>query len=522
MNVKKTVIALSILTAPYSMNTAMAQSSLDKTYRPAYHFAPAKNWTNDPNGLVFYNGLYHLFFQYNPQGDTWGHMSWGHAVSKDLIAWTEWPVALEDYKNEDGTTTMFFSGTAVEDKNNTSGLATKAGEKPLVAIYTAHRDSSGTGINQNQSMAYSLDGKTFKRYSHNPLIDLHTRDFRDPKVFWYAQENKWIMVVSKPLDYQIEMYSSPDLKNWKWMSSFDGPHGDKAKIWECPDFFPLKADSKSGKVKWVLTLSGAHPYHKNYEGMQYFVGDFDGTHFTADPLSYPLYIDYGKDYYAGIIWNNLPQKDERKIMLGWVNSWEYANKIPTKGFRGQFSIPRELSLYENTQHEYRLKANPIKELNAYRAAKLLDKKQLTVKNVVALPTVKGDALDINFILTPNQKGKSGIRLLANGSQSTEIYYDPSDNSIKIDRTKSGITDFSDKFPSVDEVKLPENYQHIPVRILVDKCIVEVYINNGEQNMTELVFPKGAQLNTSLISEGGSSSFENLKVWQMKSSMKNVK
>jgi fructan beta-fructosidase len=257
-----------------------------QSYRPVFHFTPEKNWTNDPNGLVYYKGEYHIFFQHNPFGDVWGHMSWGHATSKDMMKWNYKPIALQEYQNGNGTTTMFFSGTAVVDKNNTSGFAKKQGEVPLIAIYTAHVDSSSHGISQSQHLAYSQDGIHFQRYNKNPLIDLHTTDFRDPKVFWSKRSRQWVMVASKPLDYMLQFYGSADLKNWKLLSEFTDSNADKSKIWECPDIFELPVKNEPGKSKWVVTLSGGHPQKNDFIAMQYFIGDFDGTTFTADKISY--------------------------------------------------------------------------------------------------------------------------------------------------------------------------------------------------------------------------------------------
>lgn len=482
--------------------------------RPALHFTPEKNWTNDPNGLVYHRGKYHLFYQYNPFGMKWGHMSWGHAVSKDLIRWEHLPVALQEYKNDDGTHTMFFSGTAVADKNNTAGFALKKGQTPLIAIYTAHTDSAGHGIGQRQSMAYSLDGITFKRYEKNPLIDLGTKDFRDPKVFWHEPSNQWIMLVAQPLDFLLQLYGSPNLREWKLLSTF-GNIGDKSKIWECPDIFELPVENEPGVKKWIVTLSGGHPQQNNYLAMQYFTGRFDGKQFIADQQEYPLYLDHGKDYYAGIIFNNMPAADPRKIMVGWANCWEYANDIPADTFRGQMAIPREIFLYKDTNGAYKLRTLPVKELNAYRKKLLLNAPHLEVNGTKQLNMVNENVLDISFILDPKQAEKAGISVLKHGDNETMIYYNKKDNTLKIDRTNSGNVSFSKKFPGIESVPLPDVKDGIPIRILADKNIVEVFVNNGRQVMTDLVFPLSGNCTAAFFTEGGGAVFRNVKIWRMK-------
>jgi fructan beta-fructosidase len=514
-----TIIMVPFFCATVGVSDARAQSQ-DSTevipYRPAYHFSPPQNWINDPNGLVFYGDKYHMFYQYNPEGDTWGHMSWGHATSKDMMKWEHEPIALQDYPNGDGTSTMFFSGTAVVDKNNTSGLAKKEGDIPLVVIYTAHIDSSGKGISQSQSMAYSLDGKEFIRYEHNPLINLQTTDFRDPKVFWREESNQWIMLVAKPLDYRLQFYASADLKKWSLLSEFGDNLGDKSKIWECPDIFELPVENENGTSKWVLTLSGGHPQQKGYLGMQYFIGNFDGKTFTADPLPYPLYLDYGKDFYAGIIFNDLP--DRRKIMIGWQNSWEYAAETPTKGFRGQMSVPRELTLYRNEKGEYRLRSFPVREVDHYRGNLLTTQNSVTVTGNKILSSVSGMALDIEFVIKRSSSEQAGIKLLKHGPYQTLVYYNKIDNTLKIDRTKSGNVSFNPKFPSVESVPLPNDDGDIKIRILVDRTSVEVFANDGKQVLTDLVFPVSDKVSYELFSTDVATTFRNLNIWEMKASM----
>ena len=291
--------------------------NLDKEYRPKFHFTPAKNWMNDPNGLVWHKGEYHLFFQHNPFGTQWGHMSWGHAVSKDLRTWEELPIAIAE--DQDGA---IFSGSAVSDGDD------------LVAIYTRHTETS-----QTQCIAVSKDnGRTFEKYKNNPVLDENKKDFRDPKVFKYR--NKWIMAVAQPHEHQISFYSSPDLVSWKHLSNF-GPGAATGGVWECPDLFPLEFENKE---VWVLIVS-LNPGGLYGSGTQYFIGDFDGTTFVPKhPTDKPRWLDYGKDNYAGVTFNNEPTG--KRIFIGWMANWVDVKDHPETSWTTQMTIPRELNLVE--------------------------------------------------------------------------------------------------------------------------------------------------------------------------------
>jgi sucrose-6-phosphate hydrolase SacC (GH32 family) len=288
---------------------------LDHEYRPQFHFTPAKNWMNDPNGLVWHKGEYHLFFQHNPQGTQWGHMSWGHAVSKDLLTWEELPVAIAE--DDDGA---IFSGSAVSDGDE------------LIAIYTRHTDT-----NQSQCIARSMDnGRSFTKYEYNPVLDEKKKDFRDPKVFKY--KDHWIMCVAQPHDHQISFYSSPNLINWKHLSDF-GPAAAQGGVWECPDLFPLSID---GEEVWVLIVS-LSPGGLHGSGTQYFIGHFDGAAFVPRyPTDVPRWLDYGKDNYAGVTFNNEP--NGKRFFIGWMANWDDVKNHPATSWSTQMTIPRELGL----------------------------------------------------------------------------------------------------------------------------------------------------------------------------------
>jgi fructan beta-fructosidase len=475
------------------------------SYRPLYHFTTDSNWINDPNGLVYANGQYHVFAQYNPFGDKWGHMSWAHAVSNDLFEWKQWPLAIPEIINADSTATMIFSGSAVVDSFNTSGFG-KEGQMPMVAIYTSHIEKEGKGVAQHQSLAYSVDeGKTWKQYANNPVLDIHLTDFRDPKVFWYAPEKKWVMVVVKALEYKVQFYASPDLKKWNLLSEF-GNIGNTSKIWECPDLFPMTAEGTNEK-KWVLSLSAGHP-QKDFIAVQYFVGNFDGKTFTADKLGYPLYVDYGKDFYAGVTYNNIPATDGRRIMIGWANCWNYARDIPTKGFRGMYSVPRVLTL-KNTANGLRLFQQPVAEFDKH-TENIYSNAAIELNNSTRmLDSAKGTALDISFTLQAD--AEAGISVFKSETEETTVTYNSHTKTISLDRRRSGDTSFHKDFASIETVQLDSAVENIKLRILIDKSVVEVFVNDGEYAITDLVFPKLNKGGVELFSKNGKAVFSDISI-----------
>jgi sucrose-6-phosphate hydrolase SacC (GH32 family) len=295
----------------------------DEKYRPQFHFTPARNWMNDPNGLLYYKGEYHLFYQHNPKENVWGNMSWGHAVSSDLQGWEELAVAIP-CTNDVG----IFSGSAVIDYENTSGFGSK--ENPaMVAIYTEHKNDKSS---QTQCLAFSLDqGRTFTKYEGNPVIDLQMSDFRDPKVQWV--DGQWLMTIALPDLHRISFYSSPNLKEWTHLSNF-GPAAEVGGCWECPDLFKLNN-------KWVLIVSLNPGGYQIGSGTQYFIGDWNGKEFIADDIE-TRWLDYGRDNYAGVTFNDAP--NGKRIFLGWMSNWEYAHNVPTDPWRSAMTLPRELSL----------------------------------------------------------------------------------------------------------------------------------------------------------------------------------
>ena len=456
--------------------------SFSQSLRPNYHYTPSKNWVNDPNGLVFLDGQYHLFFQYNPFGDKWGHMSWGHAVSNDLTNWETMPLALPEIKNNDSTTTMIFSGCVVVDSLNTSGFFSKGFNKGMVAIFTSHVSKLGQNIAQHQSLAYSSDkGKTWEYFDRNPVLDIGITNFRDPNVIWWPSEKKWIMTVVKPQEHLSQFYESKDLKSWKFMSDF-GKQGDMTKIWECPSLINVSVEN-STESKWVLMISSGHR-QEGYLAMQYFVGDFDGKHFKSQEQKEVLYVDEGKDFYAAIPFFNLPKNKKKPIIIGWTNDWEYANKIPSEGYRGGFSVARELVLYKEGT-TFRLKQSPIVNKNVFTEIKSLKSGQIYTSNV-GIKTKNSYRLKLEIDLK-NSKGFD-LKLLNNKDNFALLSYDLASESLSFDRTKSGKVDFHKRFPSVEVVKLKPENQILKLDILVDKSILEIFANDGKVVITDLVFP----------------------------------
>lgn len=464
-------------------------SAYGEKYRPQYHFSPAKNWTNDPNGLLFYEGEYHLFYQYNPYGDKWGHMSWGHAVSTDLIHWQHLPLAIAEYQDRTtGDSTMIFSGTAVVDTNNSSGLCESGA--CLVAVFTSNVHRDNQGLRQHQSLAFSNDkGRTWKLYDQNPILDIGRKDFRDPKIFWYEPQQKWVMALVVPDQYTVQLYQSKNLLKWDLMSEF-GKVGDTTRIWECPDLFQLPVENETGQFKWVLSLSGSHPAGPTFVGMQYFVGDFDGTTFRS-PQTEARYIDYGKDYYAGIIFNNV---SNRTLMLGWINNWTYANQVPTSPWRGAMSIPRQLVLKKEAER-FHLHQRPLQEIETIRGDEITD-----------LRAYKGGSLEIQL----EWIGGDGtiLELFSNKDERTIIGMQG--KQVFVNRKESGNANFQADFASIDQA--PVEGDTVQLRIFVDQSIVEVYVNNGEATITSQIFPNGE--NNMVLPQP--ERIKNMKAWELKS------
>lgn len=495
-------------------------------YRPQYHFSPPKNWINDPNGLVYYAGEYHLFYQYNPFANVWGHMSWGHAVSKDLLHWENLPVAIPEFTHpfaktgQDTLKTAIFSGSAVIDRNNRSGLCPAGTADCMVAIYTGNVSRGETQTAQYQNLAFSADkGRTWTQYAGNPIVDIGSKEFRDPNVFWYAPQQKWIMSTVKATEHRVAFFSSTDLKNWTLLSHF-GPVGDTTKVWECPALMPVPVQGEPNAHQWVLFISSGHS-QKDYVGMQYFVGDFDGTRFKGDPdqpkLLVPGYagavVDYGKDYYAAIQFNNLPDSQAGPVMIGWLNNWAYGNDLPTTPFKGAMSLPRQISL-KRTEAGWQLMQLPVEAVRTLRQNKRVQQTVQLTNQSRTLMQRTDNAYELEVDIRPGTASTVGIRLAKNGDEETILRYH--NGQLELDRRKSGRVDFNRRFPSVESAPLQLQNGLVKLRIFVDKSIVEVFANNGQRVITDLIFPTQAAGDVDLFAEGGTAEFLNATVWQLKS------
>ncbi len=445
-------------------------------FRPVYHHTPLYGWMNDPNGMVYQDGVWHLFYQYNPFGSQWENMNWGHSTSRDLIHWEAQPIALEP-----DALGSIFSGSCVIDKDNTAGFGAGA----MIAMYTS------AGQNQSQSIAYSTDGgKTFTTYAGNPVITQDAPDFRDPKVFWFEQTKRWIVVLA--VGQEVQFYSSPNLKDWTYESSFGREYGNHDGVWECPDLLPMTLNAKlsnSTSKKWVLLLNINPGGPFGGSATQYFVGQFDGHKFTCeDAPSETKWMDYGKDHYATVTFSNAP--DNRTVAIAWMSNWQYANQVPTQQFRSANSIPRDLHLMQLDGETY-LVSTPSKEMLDMRG-KAVKKGSASNKVVKNLLKQNDGAYEITATLDMQKDGQAQVTLFNNKGEEAVIGFDTAKKEYYFDRTKSGLTSFSDDFACVTRAPLPdaETYQ---LRIFVDKASIEVFIDPGFGHsgvfpMTSLVFP----------------------------------
>ena len=417
-------------------------------HRPVYHHTPQYGWMNDPNGMFYKDGVWHLCYQFNPYGSQWENMTWGHSTSTDLVHWTANPTAI----TPDALGTI-FSGCCVVDKNNTAGF----GNDAIVAFYTS------AGARQMQSMAYSTDGgKTFTKYKNNPIITSNVPDFRDPHVFWNAEAGFWNMILAA--GQQMSIYSSKDLKEWKHESDFGAEYGNHGGVWECPDLMKMKVRG-TDKEKWMLicNINPGGPFGGS--ATQYFIGEFDGHKFTCeDEPSETKWMDYGQDQYGTITFDNAPEG--RRVGIAWMSNWQYANQVPTKQFRSANSIARDFGLFEYNGETY-CSVSPAKEMDAVRGQRISSPSE-TCEIVVQL---RGDAQ----LTLRNSKGEKVV-----------ITYDAVEQTIDFDRRRSGDVSFSEAFPCI--VTSPTYGQAKTLRIFVDRCSIEMFEGDGKMSMTNLVFP----------------------------------
>ena len=531
LGLKKDALALSLLKLSNTFDTTNTDY-----YRPSYHFTPLYGWMNDPNGMVYKDGEYHLYFQYNPYGSKWGNMHWGHAVSKDLVHWEHLDPAIA--RDPVG---HIFSGSSVVDKKNTAGF----GKDAIIAIYT----NNSVNHDEVQCIAYSNDnGRTFTKYEGNPVLTPFDglKDFRDPKVFWYEKGKCWYMIVSA--DKETRFYKSKNLKKWTYVSAFGKGLGQQPCQYECPDFFQLPVNGDKKKMKWVMTMNINPGCWFGGSATEYFVGDFDGKTFTCPDANEVKWLDWGKDHYATVTFSNT---GDRVLGITWMSNWQYANLTPFKQNRGANGLPRELKLYEKNG-KYYISEDVAPEVYALRkdTKNVADASVSDEKMLAGVAANMEGAFEIEADVTPDANGIAGIEISNNKRERTMIYFDMKQGKVVMDRTESGLSDFGKQSVPHDielawdkqlaaEGKLPAritnsiNYKNdfalatwaplslcedgkktYHVDIFVDKSSVELFVDGGRIAMTNLVFPVAPYENVKLYTQGGKAEFKNMKVHKL--------
>ena len=465
-------------------------------FRPTYHFSPLYGWMNDPNGMVYKDGEYHLFYQHNPYGSKWGNMHWGHAISKDLINWEHRPDAI----TPDALGTI-FSGSAVVDTDNTAGFGAGA----IVAIYTQNSDR------QVQSIAYSTDnGRSFTKYENNPVLTSDARDFRDPKVFWHKETQRWIMLLA--VGQEMQIFSSSNLKDWAFESSFGEGQGAHGGVWECPDLFELPVDGTNEK-KWVLlcNLNPGGPFGGS--ATQYFVGTFNGKEFVNESPSKTKWMDWGKDHYATVTWSDAP--DNRRIAIAWMSNWQYANDVPTSQYRSPNSVPRDLSLFTVDGETY-LQSAPSPELLKLRD---ISKKRSfkvngtrTIKDMIA---GNEGAYEIELTIENQHADVIGFRLYNDKGEEVDMQYDMKEKKFLMDRRKSGEVGFNENFPMLTWTTIESGEDELKLRLFVDKSSVEAFGDGGRFVMTNQVFPSEPYTHIDFYSKGGAYKVDSFVIYKLK-------
>jgi fructan beta-fructosidase len=455
---------------------------------------------NDPNGLVYFNGVYHLYFQYNPEGNDWGNMSWGHASSSDLVHWTEHPVAILCDDNE-----AIYSGSVVVDHHNSSGFG-EYDITPFVAIYT----SAFVDGRQAQSLAYSLDqGTSWTKYSGNPVLDRNSTAFRDPKVFWFQADQGqgyWVLVAVEAVGKKVVLYRSVDLRDWVHLSDF-GSTDEDGGLWECPDLFRVPVDDAAAEAKWVLVVSRDPGRSTQGSFAQYYIGDFDGTNFTSANDGVPRRLDWGRDYYAAVSFDNVPHG--RRILLGWMSNWNYAAAVPTAPWRGTMSLPREISL-RDVGGEIALIQRPAAGIDALRVrAENHSIRPFTVEGSRPIEGSPMYRLDVSF--EPVDARTIGLDLLVGDNHATRVRYDTKTGLLSLDRRRSGTIDFESSFASIETVPIRLIDGALRLEVYVDRGSVEVFAQDGEVSITDQVFAPEWCTGLSIVSSGGATRVQHLNL-----------
>jgi fructan beta-fructosidase len=501
-------------------NTKTSNETIGKEkFRPQFHFTPQSNWMNDPNGMVYYRGEYHLFYQHYPDSTIWGPMHWGHAVSKDLIHWEHLPIAL--YPDSLG---YIYSGSAVIDWKNTTGFGS-LDNPAMVAIYTYHNiqgEREGRNDFQSQGIAYSIDnGRTWKKNAQNPVLtNSGIRDFRDPKVFWHKKTQKWIMILAA--HDRVKLYSSVNLKEWVYESDFGMEIGAHGGVWECPDLFPLKKEG-SVESKWVMLVSINPGGLNGGSGTQYFIGDFDGKSFVPD-LEETRWLDYGKDNYAGVTWSDIPEEDGRRLFIGWMSNWIYAEKVPTKSWRSAMTLPREIRLVNDGNH-LSIRTLLVKEFDGLKNSLIkLNDKLITGELEINTHGLNLNSCEIDLVFKPQEGSLNGhttsfgVMLENDVSEELKLGYNMLSKQIFINRSKTS-SEFKDTNYLSEDIAPYIFNEEIKMKIILDASSVEVFVDDGKLTMTNVLFPEESYNKLSFFSSLGSvelkaAEFFNVKsIWQ---------
>lgn len=442
----------------------------NEPYRPQYHFSPKAGWIGDPCGFIYYKGKYHTYW-------------WGKAESTDLVHFQEITSrAMTGAENN----ISYFTGSAVIDKSNTAGF----GKDAYIAIYTAFEKDSKK---QAQGISFSHDGRTFHYYEGNPVLDIWSTEFRDPTVFWYEKDKKWVMVVAKALEKKVKFYASADLKHWTWMSDF-GPSGDSEKSWECPDLFQLPVDGDPNNMKWVLVTS------INWLKEQYFIGDFDGKtfHLLPNHPKEPLYIDKGLDYYASRTFQDFDGTLKSKITMGWISTWDYAQQVPTSYGKGFWSIPRCLQL-KTYKEGIRLTQIPIPELESIRYQPAIINQALSIgTNKLKGFSPKENVYELDATFNTDKSNTFGFNLCCGEGRKVSISYDTDSRNFVIDRTNCSYEHIP-KFERMANAKVEPQNNQLRLHIFVDKSSIEIFCNDGKDVFTLLTYPHESQTDIEVFS-----------------------
>ena len=485
-------------------------------HRPQLHFSPPAMWMNDPNGLVYHAGEYHLYYQFYPNDRVWGPMHWGHAVSRDLFHWEHLPIALAPDQHG-----YIFSGSAVVDHHNSSGFGTD-GEPPMVAIYTYHdpeRARLQTGDHESQAIAYSNDrGRSFRRYAGNPVLPNPggKPDFRDPKVFWYEPGQQWVMALS--VHDRVQFWASNNLRNWRFLSEFGQNWGGHDGTWECPDLFPIRVEG-SDQLKWVLLLNLNPGGPQGGSGTQYFVGDFNGHEFTLEPRfadtlrqQPAVWLDWGRDNYAGVTWSDAPLPDHQRLFIGWMSNWDYAQQVPTEPWRSAMTLPRVLSLTEQPQG-YRIRGLPAPQLDQLRgASKALPAMRLSNTRMLSefdgLPIATSE---LTIEAQPQADTVFGLELSNALGERYRLGFDSASNTYFSDRSEAGDHTFSDQFARVHRAPREQHGGPIRLRLVLDVASVELFADDGLTVLTDTFFPSQPFDRITLYSEGGATELSEISL-----------